>query len=100
MESRRSGVIVIQSETCEKREKIIMAIQQKMSKQYQVKISGQNAFNMEKLRKQNHKLATANIKYFGKYETRSGNSTMFNVKLKIASEIYGKIMKDGKLNFG
>ena len=41
---------------------------------------------MEKLRKQDHKFATVNVKNVGKYETRRDNATMFNVKLKIDSE--------------
>ena len=45
-------------------------------------------------------MATANIKYVRKYETRRGKRTMFNVKLKMHSEAYGKIMEDGKLNIG
>lgn len=54
---------------------------------------------MEKLIEQNHKLATANIKYEER-ETRKGNITMFNVKLNVDNEPYGKIMDDGKLNIG
>ena len=36
--------------------------------------------NFEKLRKQNPKLVDANIKFMGKYETKIGNKTLFNLK--------------------
>ena len=56
---------------------------------------------MEELGKQNLKLATTNIniKYVRQHETR-GHRTEFNVKLKVDSEAFEKIIDDGKLNIG
>ena len=55
---------------------------------------------IEKLRKQNYKSANANIKFMGKYQTKRGNKTSFNVKLRVDTEVYGKIMEERKVNVG
>lgn len=97
------------------KKKIKSAIQEKISKQYEVKIPNSTGLNIkiigmsfdysenvliEKLRKQNPKLADANIKFMGKYETKRGNKTLFNVKLRVDNEAYGKIMEERKVNVG
>ena len=55
---------------------------------------------IEKLRKQNPKLADANIKYIGKYESKRANKTLFNVKLRVDIKAYGKIMEERKCRVG
>ena len=87
----------------------------KISKQYEVKIPNSTGLNIktidmsfeyseddliEKLRKQNPELADAKFKYIGKYETKRGNKTLFNVKLRVDIEVYGKIMEERKVDVG
>ena len=89
--------------------KLKVQFRKKIYKQYEVKVPNSTGLNIkiigisfdysendliEKLRKQNSKLADANIKFMRKYETNRGNTTFFNVRN------YGKIMEEIKLNVG
>lgn len=112
--SRRSGTIIIQSENDEEREKIKSAIQDKISEQYEIrvpsteykiKITGMTfEYNeneiIDKIKKQNPNLASTNFTFIEKYRVKRNNKTTYNVKLKIDSESYTKIMEEGRVNIG
>lgn len=115
IENKKNGVIVIQSENIEEREKIKNAIENKMNEKYEIKMP--NPLNttvivanmtfkyetnelIEKLKKQNPVLESSELELIKYIEVKRNNRTTYNVKLKIDAESFIKVLTARKINIG
>lgn len=115
VENRKNGTIIIQSENSEERDKIKNAVEEKLTEKYEIKVPRpvdlkikivdmtfkyEDKEIVEKLKKQNQCIESAEIKIINKYETTKKNKTTYNAILNVDSDSYKKIIEERKLNIG
>lgn len=115
VENRKNGVIVIQSENMEEREKIKTAIVNEMSANYEIKIPKEVNYQVlitdmtlkyteddmkNKLKRQNIIMENSEIEIKAIFETKRYNKTIYNARINIDCETYVKVIEAGRINVG